>query len=163
MFALLSLVMCETLAEVGMSWFYFALMSLLAVLLGAFGSVFNTYSSLYLAKDNDLLLSLPIPVRTIMAARLLGVYLMGLMYSAIVIIPAVIVYLCVTPYTVSPAEMIRRECCLTFHAFRYLYLFCPALLGWIVAKISLKLKHKSFVTVLASRSLGIGAVLFLLF
>ena len=92
MFALLSLVMCETLAEVGMSWFYFALMSLLAVLLGAFGSVFNTYSSLYLAKDNDLLLSLPIPVRTIMAARLLGVYLMGLMYSAIVIIPAVIVY-----------------------------------------------------------------------
>ena len=34
MFALLSLVMCETLAEVGMSWFYFALMSLLAVLLG---------------------------------------------------------------------------------------------------------------------------------
>lgn len=38
MFALLSLVMCETLAEVGMGWFYFALMSLLAVLLGAFGS-----------------------------------------------------------------------------------------------------------------------------
>ena len=45
MFALLSLAMCESFAEVGMSWFYFALMSLLAVVLGAFGSVFNTYSS----------------------------------------------------------------------------------------------------------------------
>ena len=56
-------------------------MGLLAVLLGAFGSVFNTYSSLYLSKDNDLLLSMPIPVRSIMASRLLGVYLMGLMYS----------------------------------------------------------------------------------
>ena len=37
---------------------------MLAIVLGAFGSVFNTYSSLYLAKDNDLLLSMPIPVRT---------------------------------------------------------------------------------------------------
>ena len=36
-----------------------ALMGLLAVFLGAFGSVFNTYSGLYLAKDNDLLLSMP--------------------------------------------------------------------------------------------------------
>ena len=56
-------------------------------MLGAFGSVFNTYSGLYLAKDNDLLLSLPIPVRALMASRLLGVYLMGLMYSAVVILP----------------------------------------------------------------------------
>ena len=75
-----------------MGWLYFALMSLLAIFLGAFGSVFNTYSGLYFAKDNDLLLSLPIPVRTLMASRLLTVYLMGLMYSAVVILPAVIVY-----------------------------------------------------------------------
>ena len=61
-----------------MGWLYFALMGLLAVLLGAFGSVFNTYSGLYLAKDNDLLLSMPIPVNTLMASRLLSVYLMGL-------------------------------------------------------------------------------------
>lgn len=158
MFALLSFVMCETLAEVGMSWFYFALMSLLAVLLGAFGSVFNTYSSLYLAKDNDLLLSLPIPVRTIMAARLLGVYLMGLMYSAIVIIPAVIVYWITV--SVSPAEIFGGVL-LTFLLSVFVFVL-SCLLGWIVAKISLKLKHKSFVTVLASL-LGIGAYYFFYF
>ena len=45
------------------SWLYFALMGGLGLCLGAFGSVFNTFSSLYLAKDNDLLLSLPIPVQ----------------------------------------------------------------------------------------------------
>ena len=49
--------------------------------------MFNTYAGLYAAKDNDLLLSLPIPVRTLMASRLLGVYLMGLMYAAVVIVP----------------------------------------------------------------------------
>ena len=80
-----------------MGWLYFAIMGLLAILLGAFGSVFNTYSGLYLAKDNDLLLSMPIPVRTIMAARLLGVYLMGLMYSGVVMLPAIIVYWVTAP------------------------------------------------------------------
>lgn len=34
--------------------------------------MFNTYAGLYLANDNDLLLSMPIPIRTILCARLLG-------------------------------------------------------------------------------------------
>ena len=68
MFTALSLILCGPMVAVGMDWFYFALMGLLAVLLGAFGSVFNTYAGLYLGKDNDLLLSMPIPVRTIIAA-----------------------------------------------------------------------------------------------
>ena len=92
MFTLLSLAMCRSMAEAGMSWFYFAIMGLMAILLGAFGSVFTTYSSLYLPKDNDQMLSLPIPVNTLIAARLLGVYLMGLMYSGVVVLPAIIVY-----------------------------------------------------------------------
>ena len=75
MFTGLSVSLCAPLTQAGMGWLYFALMSLLAIFLGAFGSVFNTYSSLYLAKDNDLLLSMPIPVRTIMASRLLGEFL----------------------------------------------------------------------------------------
>ena len=44
MFTGLSLVLCSSFHEVGMDWMYFALMGLLAVFLGAFGSVFNTYS-----------------------------------------------------------------------------------------------------------------------
>ena len=76
-FAFLSFTMCGPLAAAELDWLYFALMGMVAVFLGAFGSVFNTYSTLYMAKDNDLMLSLPIPVRTIMASRLLTVYLMG--------------------------------------------------------------------------------------
>ena len=91
-FTLLSVKRCAPMAQAGMGWLYFALMGLLAVFLGVFGSVFNTYASLYLAKDNDLLLSMPIPVSVLLASRLLGVYLMGLLYSGIVILPAVIVY-----------------------------------------------------------------------
>ena len=95
MFTGLSIILCGTMVAAGMDWLYFTMMGLLAVLLGAFGSVFNTYAGLYLAKDNDLLLSMPIPVCTIIAARLLGVYLMGLMYAGVVLLPAIIVYLVV--------------------------------------------------------------------
>ena len=59
MFGVLSNTMCGPLAEMGMDWLYFVIMGMMAVFLGAFGSVFNTYSGLYLAKDNDLLLSMP--------------------------------------------------------------------------------------------------------
>ena len=92
MFTLFSIGLCAPLHEAGLDWLYFTLFALVGVLMGVFGSVFNTFSGLYQAKDNDLLLSLPIPVRTLMASRLLTVYLMGLMYSAVVILPAVIVY-----------------------------------------------------------------------
>ena len=146
MFTMMSLGLCGPLVSAGMGWLYFALMSLLAVLLGAFGSVFNTYSGLYLAKDNDLLLSMPIPVNTLMASRLLSVYLMGLMYSGVVILPAVIVYWVVAPVTAG--VILGGVLLLALLSVFVLTLSCA--LGWVVAKISLKLKNKSFITMLVS-------------
>ena len=146
MFAVLANVMCGQLAEMGLDWLYFVIMGMMAVFLGAFGSVFNTYSGLYLAKDNDLLLSMPIPVRIIMASRLLNVYLLGLMYSGIVILPVIIVYWCTVPLTAG--IILGGVVLLIVISLFVLALSC--VLGWVVAKISLKLKNKSFITVLVS-------------
>ena len=129
-FTFLSLVLCGQLAELGLIWMYFALMGLIAVFLGAFGSVFNTYAGLYLSKDNDLLLSLPIPVRYIMLSRLLSVYLMGLMYSAVVIVPAVIVYWITVPVT---AAAVAGGVLLTL-LISLIVMLLSCLLGWFVAK-----------------------------
>ena len=84
--------LCEPLVSADLGWLYFAIMSLIAIALGVFGSVFNTFSSLYQAKDNDLLLSLPIPASKILAIRLMGVYTMGVMYEFIVMIPTLIAW-----------------------------------------------------------------------
>lgn len=145
-FAFVSGLLCFSLVSAGMDWLYFALMGLIAILLGTFGSVFNTYSGLYLSKDNDLLLSFPIPVRCIMSARLLGVYLMGLLYSSVVIIPAVIVYWITAPFTfLSVAGSV-----LLVLLISVIVLILSCLLGWVVAKASLKLKNKSFISVVLS-------------
>lgn len=145
-FTLLATKLCTPLITVGLDWMYFALMGLIAVLLGAFGSVFNTYAGLYLPKDNDLLLSMPIYVSTLVAARLFGVYLMGLLYSAIVICPAIIVYWVTLGVTLS-AVLGGLLMVLLISVF---VLTISCVLGWMVAKISQKLKHKSLITVLVS-------------
>ena len=129
MFTALSFSLAAPFSAAGVGWLHFSIMTLLAILLGVFGSVFNTYSSLYLAKDNDLLLSLPIPPRALILSRLLSVYLMGLMYSACVTVPAVVVWWIVAGATVSNVS---------------------CLLGWVVAKVSLRLKNRSFIVVLLS-------------
>ena len=54
-------------------------------MLVAFGSVFNTDAGLYLLKDNNLLLAMPIPVAALVGSHLIGVYLMGLLYSVVAI------------------------------------------------------------------------------
>ena len=146
MFTWLAFSLCPAFTAMQVGWLYFALMGGLGLFLGAFGSVFNTFSSLYLAKDNDLLLSLPIPVRALMASRLLGVYLMGLMYSVVVTLPAVIVYWITASHR---AAAILGGLLMVF-TVSVLVLILSCILGWAVARISLKLKHKSFVTVLAS-------------
>ena len=146
MFTILSLSLCAPLAAAGAGWLYFAILSLIALALGVFGSVFNTYAGLYLARDNDLLLSLPIPVRDILAARLLGVYLMGLMFSGVVMLPAVIVYWVIL--RPGPTGVIGSLLLAVLLSLLVLVRAC--LLGWVVAKVSVKLKGRSFVTVLAA-------------
>ena len=146
MFTAVSLSMCGPLVEAQLDWLYFAVLGLISVFLGVFGSVFSTYQGLYLAKDNDQLLSMPIPVRLIMISRLTGVYLLGLMYSALVILPAIVVYLITAPFRVLGLV----GCIVLLIVISLLVMALSCALGWAVAKISVRLKNKSFITVLLS-------------
>ena len=164
MFTLLSVFLCAPLTEAGLAWMYFTVMALLAILLGAFGSVFNTFAGLYLAKDNDLLLSMPIPVRYILAARLLGVYLLGLMYSGVLLLPAVIVYWCMASFSLQSVLggillILTVSGIVLFLTVSGIVLFLSCALGWVVAQISRKLRNKSLITVLISL-IFIGAYYF---
>lgn len=130
----------------GMNWLYFALMGLLSMALGVFGSVFNTYASVYLPKDNEQLLSLPIPERKLLFARLTGVYSTSLMYSAWVWIPVMIAYWVIVP--VNALNIIFPVLMTFVIALFVTVLSC--ILGWVVALIASKAKGKSFITLFLS-------------
>lgn len=151
-FFVLADMLCDPLAEVGMGWLYWCLMGLISVFLGVFGSVFSTYATLYQAKDNDLLLSMPIPPSRILAIRLFGVYIMGLIYEFIVMVPTAIVWFMSTRF--SPVGAI----CVILIPFvlSVFVLVLSALLGWVVALISGRLKHKNIITVFISLAFIVG-------
>lgn len=146
MFFLLAWGMGGGLFGTGMEWLYFALFGAMSILLGTIGSVFNTYAGLYLAKDNDLLISMPIPPRTILASRLLGVYLMSLLYSALVWLPA---QLCWWIWG-SPTVLSVVFGLLLTPVIALFVTVLTCLLGWLVALLAGKLKNRSFVIVLLS-------------
>ena len=134
------------LITVGFGWLYFAIMGLVAICMGVVGSVFNTYASLYQAKDNDLLLSMPIPARTIIIVRLSGVFTLGVLYEALVLVPTLIVWFINIPIT--PAVIICTI--VTAIMISLFVLVLSAVLGWLVALVSGKMKRKNITTVVLS-------------
>ncbi len=76
----------------GLDWLYYALAGLMCLALSLFGSVFMTQSQLYDARDNDLLLSMPIPPRTILLSRMLPLLGITLVFCALVMVPAMVMY-----------------------------------------------------------------------
>ena len=143
-FAVFAVSLCFSIAEIGMGWLYFLILAGGAVLFGTLGSVFSTCFTLYMAKDNDLLLSMPIPVKYVILSRLLSVYLLGLLYSGMISIPAVVVYLAVIGFSI-PA-LLGGLVYILLISLVVLGLSC--LLGWAVAKVMQRLKNRSFLTVL---------------
>lgn len=153
MFSALAIGICPVLLSVGLDWFYLMNMGIAALVLGAFGSVFSTYSSLYLAKDNDILLSLPIKVKDILISRLLSVYLMGVIYSGLAMIPAIVVYLYYS-IKLNQFHWMKLIGSIDYYLLiTLLILILSCTLGYVVARLSLKLKNKSYVSVLISLSL----------
>jgi len=152
MFYGLASFMCMTLHESGLDWLYFALMGLITLFLGIFGSVFNTYAGLYKAKDNELLLSLPVKPSEILLSRMFTVYLASLLYSSTVWIPTAIVYfLMAEPTALAVVNIVLLDFIISLLVS---VLTCG--LGWIVALISTKLKHKNILSVVISLAFFCG-------
>ena len=145
-FAAISASLAFPLVEAGLDWLYFALIGMAAIILGVFGGVFNTYAGLYHAKDNELLLSMPIPPHTILFARTAGVYFMGFIFEALAFIPASVVYFIIK----KPSALSAIFTVLLLFIIGFLVLTITCALGWVVALIASKLKNKSFVTVIIS-------------
>ena len=132
----------SALVSAGHSWMYFLVMSSVAIVMGVFGSVFSTYSSLYLSTDNDLLLSMPIPVKDILISRLAGVFLVGMLYSSIVMIPTLVVY-----FITAQLSFIGILCPLITAVDVTVFIFILSVaLGWVVARLSMKVRNKSLIT-----------------
>ena len=135
---------CDILHAVGFDWLYFSIFSVLAALLGIIGSVFTTYSGLYRAKDNELLLSMPIPTKVILAVRLLGVAVTAVLYTALGWFPGAVFYW--IRCRASAGTILASVGMFLLLSLLVITLTC--LLGWIVALIAQRIRSKAVITVI---------------
>ena len=149
--------LCVPLCDAGLSWLYFSVAGMVAFFLSLIGSVFATQTQLYDAKDNELLLSMPIPPRTILLSRIGILLLSDYLFELLVMLPAGIVFLVHRTVTIG---MIFGF----FIGVLFLPLFVLAIsafFGWILAIISNKIRFKNVVTVILS--VGFLAVYFVVY
>ena len=147
MFGSLSAIIIFALQEAGEDLsFFFAIVATLAFLLCVFGSVFATQSELYNAKDNELLLSMPVRPSAILISRMLLLLCINLLFGAVVILPAFVIYLILGAPTVGGVI-----------AFLFFFTLIPVLalavsciLGWLIALITSRMKRKNLISLICS-------------
>ena len=145
-FAGMAFPLAAALLPAGLDWLYFASMELTALLVSVLASAFTSYSGLFQSKDNELLLSLPIPPAVIFGVRVSTVYLTCLIYLLMAWVPAV---LC---YGLLAAHPLAGVLCSLPMALVLAGAACilAVLLGWAVAWANARTRHKSLVTVVCS-------------
>ena len=75
MFGGMFYVLCAPMFDYGLGWFYFAIAGILVFILCFIGSVFMVQTQIFAARDNELLLSMPIKPLAILSGRLFALLL----------------------------------------------------------------------------------------
>ena len=141
----------ELLLPAGQEALYFLTMELLALAVGVFAGAFSSYGSLFQARDNDLLLAMPIPPWMIFAVRMSGLYAMCLFYLLLLWVPAEVVY---GLYAASPLGGLLSAAPMALVLAGAATLLA-AVRGWVVALCTARAAHKTLVTVAATLGLAV--------
>lgn len=133
-------------AHEGFGWLYFAMYAIMAFALMVFGSVFTAKAQLYEAKDNELLLSMPIAPRAILASRMASLWLLNLIFGLVVAVPAALAWAQAAALPVLGWVSIV----LLLPALDFFSLAVTSLLAWGLSLLASRLRRKSLVTVIGS-------------
>ena len=128
-------------SEITGVWFYYSGGGIMAFMLMFVGSVFYTVSALYDAKDNELLLSMPVHPAAIVTARMMTLLILNACYGGVVLIPFA---------AVGAASGILSPLGGVFFAVSSIALILlsaafTCAIAWIIAAISSRLRRKEIV------------------
>jgi len=125
--------------EAGLDWLYFAMFGLLAFAIMFVGSVFMAQTQIFEAKDNDLLISMPIPPRYILISRIVSVGVLNVIYEAVVAIPALVCFLIWGNVTVLKVLFFL----ILLVALPFLSLGLTTLFAWLLSALTSRMKRKT--------------------
>lgn len=138
---------CVPFYSMGIAWMYFAIAASIATVLCFIGSVFTAQNQLYGAKDNELLLSMPVKPSAILASRMVMLLILNYFYEALVVLPAVGVWI----INRLPVSVAGALCTLiAFLILPLMPLTLSCLLGWAIAAITARMRNKNIISIVFS-------------
>lgn len=129
-----------------LEWIYFAMLGTMTLFSATFLGLFNAYASIYNAKDNELLLSLPVKASDILISRLLSVFAFTLLYSSIVWVPTCVAYC----FMKLPTEAMLISWLVMLILIALFATVLSCVFGYVVANVQSRVKHKNVIVVVLS-------------
>ncbi len=139
-----------------LEWLYFALAGIMVFLLTFVGSVFSAQNLIFNAKDNELLLSMPVPTHYILASRVASLFVLDLLYAAAMAIPMIGVYIYHHGFSPSLFAFYTVGVLLTVIFSAAVTAFC----GWAIALISTTFKKSNLIQLILSAGFFIAYMIF---
>ena len=133
-------------AKLSLGWLYFAMYAVAAFALMVFGTVFTAKAQLFEAKDNELLLSLPVRPRDILASRMVSLLLWNLLFGLMVAVPALLAW---TQAARLPA-LGFVSFILLLPALACFSLAVTSLLAWALSLLGSRVRNKSLAAIIGS-------------
>ena len=141
LFGIIFYQICDAFIAMGLGWLYFAFMGLMIFFLCFIGSVFATQNQIFEAKDNEMLLAMPLKPRDILMSRMVSLLGLNLVMELIVLIPGAAVFIYTNGISLSGAVILI----LTALLLPFMVMAVSALAGWLIALISSRMRRKNAV------------------
>lgn len=144
--------MCYGLNALGAPELTLILACAAASLVSIITTVFKVGPTLFAFKDFDLVMSLPIGVRTVVMSRVLKLYGANLFFATFVMLPAAVAYLVFVPQGIAFYLLFL----LTFLFIPLIPIVIASVVGTLISMLSVNFRHKNLVTIVASILLLVG-------
>ena len=142
--------------ELGFGWMYFTFYCLIVFSICVITCIFTAQAQIFNAKDNELLLVMPIKPSAILLARVLTLLVIEYVFAAIISIPVLFVWISGGYATTVGIIFFVIE----FLFLPLLALAVACLLAWILTLITSRMRKKNIITLIVSIAF-LGAYFFL--
>lgn len=125
-----------------LDWFYFAMAALTAFALCFIGSVFTAQQQLFSARDNELLLAMPIKPKFILGSRMVMLLAIDYALELLVMAPAAVIWGVQVGYSAAGVAALVVGILL----LPLLVLTFTCIIAWVLAAVSSRMRNKTIVT-----------------
>jgi len=132
--------------NLGIGWMYFTLNSIVVFSICVITCIFTAQAQIFNAKDNELLLSMPIKPSSILLSRVLTLLVTEYIFEALISIPMYVVWAMGGYATVTGTIFFVIE----FLLLPLMALAVACLLAWILTLVTSRMRKQNFVTLVIS-------------